>query len=90
MRVCCAKVQRQQASHPSEAGCMVELTVFSGQVCARRHLAGAFLLWLRTQELSASGEGGKNCTSFSSVAVRPADLQMTICGLGMCKQEVCQ
>jgi len=55
MRVCCAKVQRQQASHPSEAGCMVELTVFSGQVCARRHLAGAFLLWLRTQELSANG-----------------------------------
>jgi len=53
MRVCCAKVQRQQASHPSEAGCMVELTVFSGQVCARRHLAGVFLLWLRTQELSA-------------------------------------
>ena len=33
---------------------MVELTVFSGQVCARRHLAGAFLLWLRTQELSGT------------------------------------
>ncbi len=32
---------------------MVELTVFSGQVCACRHLAGVFLLWLRTQELSA-------------------------------------
>ena len=31
---------------------MVELTVFTGQVCARRHLAGVYLLRLRTQELS--------------------------------------
>ncbi len=53
---------------------MVELTVFSGQVCARRHLAGVFLLWLRTQELSAlmfcSTDQGKMHSSLFSSALQ--------------------
>ncbi len=45
---------------------MVELTVVSGQVCARRHLAGAFLLWLRTQELIHNADKGKKKRKSSS------------------------